>query len=68
VWFNQGGFFPNMLLKFGTCIVTKVKVGDLYVFPNVKEKKPKIQKDYTNIDFTISINYIEVILAPGRRF
>jgi hypothetical protein len=48
--------------------VTKVKVRDLYVFPNVKEKKPKIQKDYTNIDFTISINYIEVILAPQRRF
>jgi len=42
----------------------KGQVGDLYVFSDVKEKKPRIQKDYININFTISINYIEVILAP----
>jgi hypothetical protein len=46
----------------------KGQVGDLYVSSNVKEEKPKIQRDYTNMDFTISINYIEVILAPQRRF
>jgi hypothetical protein len=39
------------------------QVGNLYVFSNVKEEKPKIQRDYINIDFAISINYIEVLLA-----
>jgi DnaJ-class molecular chaperone len=45
----------------------KGQVGDLYVSSNVKEEKPKIQRNYTNINFTISINYTEVILAPQQR-